>query len=139
MHRSGRATQIADPHLALMFSLGAARYYLYREPTDIRKSFDGLCGLVSDRLGQSPMSGDVFIFINKPRNRMKLLRWETGGFVLFYKRLERGTFELPYHLNSSLAQTIEYGELVMMVTGITMRNAKKRPRFLQQNGVDKYR
>jgi transposase len=78
-----------------MFSLGAARYYLYREPTDMRKSFDGLCGLVSGRLGQSPMSGDVFIFINKPRNRIKLLRWEAGGFVLFYKRLESGMFELP--------------------------------------------
>jgi transposase len=122
-----------------MFSLGAARYYLYREPTDIRKSFDGLCGLVSGRLGQSPMSGDVFIFINRPRNRMKLLRWEPGGFVLFYKRLERGTFELPNLQHHALAQMIDYGELAMMVTGISMRNAKKRPRFLQQNSVDKYR
>ena len=76
-----------------MFSLGNARYYVYREATDMRKSFDGLCGLVSGRLGQSPMSGDVFIFVNKPRNRIKLLRWERC-FVLFYKRLERGTFEL---------------------------------------------
>ena len=76
-----------------MFSLGNARYYIYREATDMRKSFDGLCGLVSGRLGKSPMSGDVFIFINKSRNRIKLLRWEPGGFVLFYKRLERGTFE----------------------------------------------
>ena len=122
-----------------MFSLGAARYYLYREPTDIRKSFDGLCGLVSDKLGQSPMSGDVFIFINKPRNRMKLLRWETGGFVLFYKRLERGTFELPIPPNGTLSQQIGYGELAMMVTGISMQYAKKRRRFLQQNVVDKYR
>jgi transposase len=122
-----------------MFSLGAARYYLYREPTDIRKSFDGLCGLVSERLGQSPMSGDVFIFINRPRNRMKLLRWEPGGFVLFYKRLERGTFELPNLSDVSLAQRIGYGELAMMVTGISMRYAKKRRRFLPQNDVDKYR
>jgi transposase len=121
-----------------MFSLGAARYYLYREPTDIRKSFDGLCGLVSDKLGQSPMSGDVFIFINKPRNRMKLLRWETGGFVLFYKRLERGTFELPNLQNHALSQMIDYGELAMMVTGISMKYAKKRRRFLQQKHVDKY-
>ena len=122
-----------------MFSLGAGRYYLYREPTDIRKSFDGLCGLVSERLGQNPMSGDVFIFINRPRNRMKLLRWEPGGFVLFYKRLERGTFELPTLQNGTLSQQIGYGELTMMVTGISMQYAKKRRRFLQQNGVDKYR
>jgi transposase len=122
-----------------MFSLGAARYYLYREPTDIRKSFDGLCGLVTEQLGQSPMSGDVFIFINKPRNRMKLLRWEPGGFVLFYKRLERGNFELPVLASGELSQQIGYGELTMMVTGISMRYAKKRHRFLQQNDVDKYR
>ena len=122
-----------------MFSLGAARYYLYREPTDIRRSFDGLCGLVTGRLGQNPMSGDVFIFINKPRNRMKLLKWEPGGFVLFYKRLERGTFELPGSLFTGLTQRIGYGELTMMVTGISLKDAKKRRRFLQQNDVDKYR
>jgi len=122
-----------------MFSLGAGRYYLYREPTDIRKSFDGLCGIVSERLGQNPMSGDIFIFINKPRNRMKLLRWEPGGFVLFYKRLERGTFELPNLSIDVLAQRIGYGELAMMVTGISMKYAKKRRRFLPQNDVDKYR
>jgi transposase len=122
-----------------MFSLSADCYYLYREPTDIRRSFDGLCGLVTGRLGQNPMSGDMFIFINKPRNRMKLLKWEPGGFVLFYKRLERGTFELPDLSVPGLAQQIGYGQLTMMVTGISMRNAKKRRRFLQQNDVDKYR
>lgn len=122
-----------------MFSLSAGRYFLYREPTDIRRSFDGLCGLVTDRLGQNPMSGDVFIFINKPRNRMKLLKWEPGGFVLFYKRLEKGTFELPDHLSGVVSQQIGYGQLTMMVTGISMRYAKKRHRFLSQNDVDKYR
>lgn len=121
-----------------MFSLGSARYYLYREPTDIRKSFDGLCGLVSSRLGQNPMCGDVFIFINKPRNRMKLLRWEPGGFVLFYKRLEKGTFELPVIQKLSLSQVIDYGELAMMVTGIEMKYAKKRRRFFPQNNVHIY-
>jgi transposase len=122
-----------------MFSLGAARYYLYREPTDMRKSFDGLCGLVRLRLGQNPMSGDVFIFLNKPRNRVKLLRWEPGGFVLFFKRLERGTFELPKLQNQAMSQVLDYGELAMIITGISMRNANKRPRFLSQNDVGKYR
>ena len=112
-----------------MFSLGAARYYLYREPADMRKSVDGLCGLVTDRLGENPRCGDVFIFLNKPRNRIKLLRWETGGFVLFFKRLERGTFELPTLQNPSLSQLLDYGELAMIITGISMRNANKRRRF----------
>lgn len=115
-----------------MFSLGAARYYLYRESTDMRKSFDGLCGLVSGRLGQSPMSGDVFIFINKPRNRIKLLRWETGGFVLFYKRLESGTFELPATKSVGLSAQIDYGELAMIITGISIKNMVKRKRFVNR-------
>lgn len=119
-----------------MFSLGAARYYLYREPTDMRKSFDGLCGLVTTRLKQNPMSGDVYLFVNKPRNRIKLLRWETGGFVLFYKRLEKGTFELPLGEKSGECNNLDYGELAMLITGISMRNTKKRRRFLQQNDVD---
>jgi transposase len=113
-----------------MFSVTAARYFLYREPTDMRKSFDALSGLVSGRLGQDPRSGDVFIFINKDRNRTKLLRWEPGGFVLFYKRLEQGTFELPQSDKSGLSQDIEYGQLAMIITGFSMKYAKKRKRFL---------
>ena len=61
----------------------------------MRKSFDGLCGLVTNQMQLNVMSGDVFVFINRSRNRMKLLRWESGGLVLFYKRLEKGTFPLP--------------------------------------------
>jgi len=121
-----------------MFSLGSARYFMYRESTDMRKSFDGLCGLVTGRIGRNPMCGDVFIFINKPRNRIKLLRWEPGGFVLFYKRLEKGTFELPLFKNGDLTRVIDYGELAMIITGISMRNARKRQRFFPQNDVDKY-
>lgn len=112
-----------------MFSITAARYFMYRAPTDMRKSFDGLCGLVIGQLSQNPMSGDIFIFINKPRNRIKLLRWEEGGFVLFYKRLERGTFELPVWENKSNARLLSYGQLAMLITGISMKNTKKRRRF----------
>lgn len=75
------------------------------------------------------MSGDVFIFINKPRNRIKLLRWEAGGFVLFYKRLESGTLELPQINPNAVEHTLDYSELVMLVTGISMKNARKRVRF----------
>jgi transposase len=120
-----------------MFSITSARYFLYREATDIRKGFDSLSGMVSGQLGQNPMSGDVFIFVNRQRNRIKLLRWEPGGFVLFYKRLEKGTFELPDSPKADKKQILDYGELAMLITGISMRNAKKRNRFLQQNIVDK--
>jgi transposase len=112
-----------------MFSLTSARYFLYQEPADMRKSLDGLCGLVSGRLDMSPMSGDLFIFINKPRNRIKMLRWEEGGFVLFYKRLEKGTFELFDKSASGSSHKLSYGELVMLITGISIKNTKKRRRF----------
>ena len=113
-----------------MFSITSARYFLYREATDIRKGFDGLSGMVSGQLGQNPMSGDVFIFVNRQRNRIKLLRWEPGGFVLFYKRLEKGTFELPASQKTGNSLTLDYGELAMLITGISMRNTRKRKRFL---------
>jgi transposase len=112
-----------------MFSITSPRYFLYNVPTDMRMGFDGLSGLVSGRLGEDPRSGDLFIFINKPRNRVKMLRWEPGGYVLFYKRLERGTLELPQAKNPGLTQPLEYGQLAMMVTGFSMKNARKRRRF----------
>lgn len=118
-----------------MFSITSGRYLLYREPTDMRKSFDGLCGLINGQLGRDSMSGDLFIFINKKRNRIKMLRWEPGGFVLFYKRLEKGTFEVPKTQNAGLSQAIDYSRLVMIITGISLEYAKKRRRFLQQNAV----
>jgi transposase len=61
----------------------------------MRKSFGSLCQLVECGMRRNPLSGEVFLFINRPRNRMKLLRWEYGGFILYYKRLESGAFELP--------------------------------------------
>lgn len=120
-----------------MFSITSARYYLHREACDMRKSFDGLCGLVSKELGENPISGDVFLFINKPRNRIKLLRWESGGFVLFYKRLEKGVFELPTIKNNDKKIILDYGQLAMIITGISMKNTRKLTRFYKQKYVDK--
>ena len=121
-----------------MLSVISTRYFLYQIPTDMRKSFDGLCGLVSGQLGQNPMSGDLFIFVNKPRNRIKMLRWETGGFVLFYKRLEKGTFHLPKNTDGMRKELLlDYSQLVMIVNGISMEKAKKHKRFYQQNDVNK--
>jgi transposase len=112
-----------------MFSITAPQYFLYAEPTDMRMGFDGLSGLVSTRLGEDPRSGDLFIFLNRPRNCAKMLRWEPGGYVLFYKRLESGTFELPPVQHAGKKRSIEYGQLAMMVTGFSMKHARKRRRF----------
>ena len=120
-----------------MFSITSRRYHLYRHATDMRKSFDGLCGLVQGHMQQNPCNGDLYIFVNKQRNRMKLLRWEPGGFVLFYKRLEKGTFELPKTSNPGVRDEIDYGQLAMIITGISLKNASKRRRFFEQYSVEK--
>ena len=72
-----------------MFSLdGGLRYWLYSEPTDMRKSFHTLSGVVRNKIGGDPMNGDVYIFVNKRRNRIKLLHYETGGMVIYAKMLD---------------------------------------------------
>jgi len=113
-----------------MFALtSSCCYYLYREPTDMRKSFDGLSGLVERQLRRSASSGEVFIFINHRRDRIKLLRWEEGGYILYYKRLETGTLELPDFNSASLTCVMSWAELVMMIEGISVTHIKRRKRY----------
>ncbi len=113
-----------------MFNLSSSqKFYLYSESTDMRKSFDGLSGLILTAFDQVPTSSSVFIFINKRRNKMKLLHWAGGGFVLYYKRLEEGTFELSeYDIDTSLI-ILDYTSTVMLIDGISILNIKKRKRF----------
>ena len=79
-----------------MFSLNdSMRYLLYNRPTDMRKSFHTLSGIITDAMGQDPSNGNVYIFINRARDRIKLLHWEPGGMVLYSKLLEAGTLGKP--------------------------------------------
>ena len=79
-----------------MFALtDSQKFYLYTKPADMRKSFNGLSGLIVRAMQKNPLSGEIFIFINKKRDMMKLLHWQNGGFMLYFKRLEKGTFEIP--------------------------------------------
>lgn len=112
-----------------MFALTAQQsYFLYHQPTDMRKGFNGLSGLVRNELGNNPLSGDVFIFINRRRNRMKLLVWEDSGFVLYYKILEQGTFELPINDQRTSGQ-ISWRDLVLILEGVVLSSVRKRKRF----------
>jgi transposase len=115
-----------------MFSLTSTyQYYLYTTATDMRGSFDSLCGIVQNKMGRNPMSGEVYVFLNRRRTHVKLLHWEYGGFVMYYKRLERGNFELPPGENVS----ITWSELVMMIEGVSLKDIKMRKRFtLKQSG-----
>jgi len=104
------------------------RYFLYRHPTDIRKSFDGLSGIIQNELAQDPLSGDVFIFVNKRRTHIKLLTFEGDGYALFYKRLEKGTYELPVSTPAkSIALTVS--QLQLILSGVSLKNIKYRPRY----------
>lgn len=111
-----------------MFSLGSSHsYYLYGSPVDMRKGFDGLCGLVRNELDREPSSGEVYIFLNRNRNLLKLLHWERDGFVIYYKRLEKGTFTPPMGLSGS--GTVRWPDLVLMVEGIEVEKSRQKPRY----------
>lgn len=112
-----------------MFALGPShKFHLYNHPTDMRKSFDSLSGLVANDLNQNPTNGTVYIFINKVRNKVKLLHWQSGGFVLYYKRLEAGTFEQPIYDESVGSLRLSYTQLVMLIDGIAITNITRRKR-----------
>ncbi|MBR6465635.1 MAG: IS66 family insertion sequence element accessory protein TnpB [Bacteroidales bacterium] len=103
-----------------MFNLDRAlRYWLYSEPTDMRKSFHTLSGVVRNKIGGDPMNGDVYIFVNKRRNRIKLLHYETGGMVIYAKMLDRGTFGMPIPGSKDVVtSSIKWEDLLKMVEGI---------------------
>ena len=91
----------------------------------MRKSFDALCGLVHT-LGHSATSGEVFVFLNRRRTHIKLLHWERGGLVLYYKRLEEGTFAAP-EVNDQGA--LEWPGLVLMIEGIQIQKSRQLLRY----------
>lgn len=93
----------------------------------MRKSFDALSGLVRNELGRDPTNGEVFVFLNRSRNCIKLLHWESGGFVLYYKRLEKGTFTPP--LLEGENTMLRWPELVLMIEGIQVKSSIQKARY----------
>ena len=102
------------------------KFELYLDGTDMRKSFDSLCGIVQDNLNTNPTNGTVYLFVNKLHNKIKILHWRTGGFVLYYKRLEKGTFELPRYDRSIKTIQLSYTQLVLLFDGITIGNLTQK-------------
>lgn len=111
------------------------RYLLYSGNTDMRKSFHGLAALVKYAMHSNVLSGDVFIFISKRRNAIKLLRFEGDGFAIFYKRLEKGTFEIPVHNSKSDRLLLTDNELIFILKGVALNKVKYRPRYTQNLAV----
>ena len=114
------------------------RYYLFRGHADMRKGFDSLCGLVRDHLQKDPLGGDVFVFINRRRNQIKLLCWEGDGFMLFYKRLEEGTYELPELKPEINQMELSSESLMLILRGISLRSIKRRPRYSCAQNMDNF-
>lgn len=114
----------------------AQRYYLSRQAADMRKSYDGLSGLVRQGLGRDPLSGEVFIFLNRRRTQIKLLVWDRSGYALWSKRLERGTFELPRHGEGDKpGVALAWEELVMILEGVSLGSVHRRKRYSREKAL----
>ena len=110
--------------------------YLAAEPVDLRKGFDGLSAATRQLIQRDPLSGHLFVFINRRRNRMKVLVWQRSGFLLLYKRLEKGRFKLPQSPTPGRRHVeLESSELTLMMEGIDLRGAKRRRRWKPEKGL----
>ena len=115
-----------------MFGLGlATKIYIAVEGVDMRKGFDGLYGLVRDRLGQDPLSGHLFLFTNRTRSRLKALVWDGSGLWVCAKRLVKGRFRWPA-APDGCAVVLRPEELAMLVNGLDMAEARPRQNWLRR-------
>lgn len=113
-----------------MFSLTESmNYYLCPNSVDMRKGINGLYYFIKVNMERNPTSGEVFIFIGKTRSSIKILHWEQGGFVLYYKRLEKGTFQMPELDKSSNSYHMNWHIFLMMMEGICLKQIKYRKRL----------
>ena len=103
------------------------RIFLASGPADMRKGFDGLSLLVRERIAEDPLSGHLYVFRNKRRDRIKILYWDKDGFALWYKRLEKGTFRFPEAKNGRVEVTP--AEMAAVLEGIDLSRARRQTRF----------
>ena len=110
------------------------KIHLCTEPTDMRRGFDGLSGMVTSLLEQDPLSGHLFVFRNRNRDKLKILYWDSDGLAIWYKRLEQGTFQFPTdgQAKEELTAGVEItpSQLSLLLGGIDLRTAKQRKRFV---------
>jgi len=104
-------------------------YYLYNGATDMRKSIDGLCGIVVNELGKEPNKRDVFIFLNKRGTHIKLLLREDDGFTLLYRRLHKGRFVMPFSDALTAALPMSATDLLSMLSGLHLHRLKKQDSY----------
>ena len=120
---------------------GGVRVFVCTQPADMRRSFDGLSGMAENLMQQDPLGGHLFLFRNRNRDRLKILYWDRDGLVIWYKRLEKGTWQFPTDLperkvhvdanGDSAAAEITSDELSLLLGGIDLRSARRRKRFVR--------
>lgn len=103
----------------------SARVYLATEPVDLRRGHDGLCALVRTLYGRDPHDGSLFAFVGRRGDRIKLLYWDRGGFVLVYKRLEKGRFQLPRVPANAKSVTLDATSLAMLLDGVDLASVRR--------------
>lgn len=108
-----------------------ARIFLHVPATDLRKSFEGLGGLVRSAFGADPCDGSWYLFFNRRRDRVKVLYWDRDGLALWYKRLEAGTFEALRAVGDASTREIDVTQLTLLLSGVTLASAVRRKRFAQ--------
>lgn len=126
-HRCGIGQSPTQGDHAMIMLPSAVRIFLCTRPVDLRKSFDGLTGLVRDCFGQDPLSGHLFLFLNRRRDRLKILYFDRDGLAIWYKRLEAGSFQMPQVTEDGVE--LQPAQLAMLLSGIDLRTARQRKRF----------
>ncbi len=112
-----------------MTNFSDVRIFLCTTPTNMNYSFDRLMGRAQEIFEQDPLSGHLFLFLNRDRDRIKILFWDRDGFCIFYKRLERGTFELLTTTNDDEGIELDYWQLVRLLGGLDLRTGRRRKRY----------
>lgn len=106
-----------------------ARIYLYMQAVDMRRSYDGLHAIIQSEFTRDIRQSDYFMFINRRRDRIKIIWWDKDGLAIFMKRLESGSIQRPIVDSNSKSLIIDHAELSMLLTGIDVSNIKRRKRF----------
>ena len=105
------------------------RVYLYMRNVDMRRSYDGLMDIVQTEFARDIRLGDYFMFVNKRRDRIKIMWWDRDGLAIFMKRLEAGTVQKPIITSDAKSLIIDQAQLAMLLTGIDVSNIKRRKRY----------
>jgi transposase len=112
-----------------MIDIAGLRIFVCTTPTNMNCSFDRLMARAQEVFEQDPLSGHLFLFMNRNRDRLKILFWDHDGLAIFYKRLERGTFQMLTTTNDAEGIELDYSQLVKLLGGLDLRTGRRRNRY----------